>query len=151
MIDSHPFRSMSMSPPISEIRLFQILTLKFQGQGHGCGQRARSLSLPSIYLICFYFISHQSDKNSWDTTISKSDLEKSKVKVMGGVKGRDHIVYPVSNQCTSFSFHINRKSHNESTVQVWGQSPEQFVNVQKLLDQPEARVHFRDIMSSWSG
>ena len=32
-IDSHPFRSMSIGHPIPEIRLFQKLTLKIQGQG----------------------------------------------------------------------------------------------------------------------
>ena len=60
MDDSHPFRSMSIGHPIPEIRLFQTLTLKLQGQGHGCGQRARSYNQPSILLICFLFISHQS-------------------------------------------------------------------------------------------
>ena len=48
MDDSHPFHSMSSGRPIPEIRLFQTLTLKLQGQGHGCGQRARSYSRPSI-------------------------------------------------------------------------------------------------------
>ena len=48
MIDSHPFHSMSISPPIAQIRLFQTLTLKLQGQGHGSGQRSRSNSSPSI-------------------------------------------------------------------------------------------------------
>ena len=33
-IDSHPFRSMSMGPPILEIRLFQNFTLKIYAQGH---------------------------------------------------------------------------------------------------------------------
>ena len=42
MINSHPFRSMSIRSPIPEIRLFQTLTLKLQGQNHGYGQRARS-------------------------------------------------------------------------------------------------------------
>ena len=42
----------------------------------------------------------------------KFDLEKSKVKVMGEVKGQGHIVYPVSNQCTSFLFNINRTNHS---------------------------------------
>ena len=28
------------------------------------------------------------------------------------VKGQGHILYPVSNQCTSFSFHINRTNHS---------------------------------------
>ena len=34
-----PFRSISISPPIPEIRLFQTLTLKLEGQDHGYGQR----------------------------------------------------------------------------------------------------------------
>ena len=90
----------------------QTLTLKLQGQSHGCGQRARPYSQPSIYFICFLFVSHQSDNNSWDTAILKFDLEKSGVKVMSEVNGQCHIVHPVSNQCTSFSFHINRTNHS---------------------------------------
>ena len=62
MNDSHPFRSMSIGHPIPEIRLFQTLTLKLQGQGHGCGQRAKSYSQPSILFIGFLFFSHQSDQ-----------------------------------------------------------------------------------------
>ena len=62
MDDSHPFRFMSIGHPIPEIRLFQTQTLKLQGQGHGCGQRAKSYSQPSILLIRFPFISHQSDQ-----------------------------------------------------------------------------------------
>ena len=31
---------------------------------------------------------------------------------MGQVKGQGHIVHPVSNRCTSFSFHINRTNHS---------------------------------------
>ena len=38
-IDSHPFCSMSIGHPIPEIQLFQNLTLKIQGQGHGWGER----------------------------------------------------------------------------------------------------------------
>ena len=34
------------------------------------------------------------------------------VKVMSEVKGQGHIVYPVSNRCTSFSFHINQTHHS---------------------------------------
>ena len=48
--------------PIPEIKLFQTLTLKPQGQVHRCGQRARSSSQPSITLTHFLFISHQSDQ-----------------------------------------------------------------------------------------
>ena len=49
-------------PPIRQIKLFQTLTLKLQGQGHECDQRARSYSRPSIILTHFLFISHQSDQ-----------------------------------------------------------------------------------------
>ena len=43
-----------------------------------------------------------------DTAILKFDPETPKVKVMSEVKGQVHILYPVSNQCFSFSFHINK-------------------------------------------
>ena len=52
-IDSHPFRSMSICHPIPEIRLFQNLTLKIQGQGHGWGPSWKSQSgcnIPSIHI-----------------------------------------------------------------------------------------------------
>ena len=42
----------------------------------------------------------------------KFDLEKSMVKVMSKVKDQGHIVYPASNQCTSFLFHTNRTNHS---------------------------------------
>ena len=41
-VNSHPFRSMSIGHPISELRLFQNLTLKIEGQGHGWGQSWKS-------------------------------------------------------------------------------------------------------------
>ena len=65
---THTFRSMSIGQTIPEIKLFQTLTLKFQlqGQGHGCGQRARSYNRPSIILTHFIFISHQSDQHFWE-------------------------------------------------------------------------------------
>ena len=43
-IDSHPFNSMSIAHPIPEIWLFQNLTLKIEGQGHGLGKRWKSQS-----------------------------------------------------------------------------------------------------------
>ena len=62
MDDWNPFRSMSIGHPIPEINLFQTLTLKLQGQGHGCGQRAMSYRWLSNILTHFLFISHQSDQ-----------------------------------------------------------------------------------------
>ena len=68
---------------------------------------------PVQYLISrFFTFDINQTYNSWDRAISKFDLEKSKVKVMNDVKGRVHIVYLVSNRCTSFSFHINRTNHS---------------------------------------
>ena len=49
--------------------------------------------------------------NSWDTAVAKFDLETSKVKVMTEVKGEGHILYPVSDWCNSFLFHINQTNH----------------------------------------
>ena len=77
MIDSHPFRSMSITPPPP----------------------------PTPHPP-----PHSSNKS-----ISNFNYFKSwnyKVKVMGEVKGEGHIVHPVSNQCTSFWFHINRTNHS---------------------------------------
>ena len=54
--------SMSSRQPIPKIRLFQTLTLKLGSQDHWFGQRARSYGWPSILLICFFFISHQSNQ-----------------------------------------------------------------------------------------
>ena len=47
------FSSMSISTPIPQIQLFWNLTLKIQGQGHGCSQSSRShsgfnINLPSL-------------------------------------------------------------------------------------------------------
>ena len=41
-VNSHPFRSMSIRHPIPELRLFQNLTLKIKGQGHGWGHSSKS-------------------------------------------------------------------------------------------------------------
>ena len=56
MVDSQPFLSMSISTPtpIPQIRLFQTLTFKLQGQGHGCGQRARPYSHPVSKWFAFF-------------------------------------------------------------------------------------------------
>ena len=52
------------------IRLFQTLTLKLQGQGHGWGQRSMSHSSPIIQQMHLLFVSHQSDNHSWDMSNS---------------------------------------------------------------------------------
>ena len=112
--DSHPFRSMSISRPIAEIKLFQNLTLKFQLQGQVMGVvegQGHTIGPVSYQLTSFSFHMNQTN-NSWDRAVSKFDIETSKVKVLSDVKGYGHILYPVSNWCTSFSFHINRTNHS---------------------------------------
>ena len=59
-IDSHPFHSMSISHPIHKIRLFQNLTLKIQGQGHGWGERWKSEHGSNILSTHIPFIPCQS-------------------------------------------------------------------------------------------
>ena len=41
-VDSHPSYSMSIGHPISDVWLFQNLTLKIKGQGHGWGHSSKS-------------------------------------------------------------------------------------------------------------
>ena len=87
------FRSLSTGCPIPEIKLFQTLTLKLQGQGHGCGQKARSYNRPSIILTYFLFISHQSDQQflRW----SYFEIRPWNIRGQGhewGQRSRSHIV-----------------------------------------------------------
>ena len=112
MIDTHPLCSVSVGPSIPVIRIFQSLILKIQVQGHGYGQRTRWHSRPGIQLIFFHFISYQSDKQFLRYSYFRIWPWKSKVKAMGEVKGQCRIVDPVSKQCTSLSFHINRTNHS---------------------------------------
>ena len=79
--------------------------------------RGHIVSPAFYYFTSFTF--HISQTNiSWDTSISKFDLETSKVKVMGKVNGQGHILYPVSNRCTSCSFHINQTNHSWDMAKV---------------------------------
>ena len=59
-IDSHPFNSMSIGHPIPEIWLFQNLTLKIQGQGHGWRERWKSQSGCNILSTYIPFVPCQS-------------------------------------------------------------------------------------------
>ena len=66
-----------------------VSNFKLQGQGHGCGQRERSYSQPSIVFASFLFHINQTN-NFWDTAISKFDLEKSKSEL--GQRSRSHSI-----------------------------------------------------------
>ena len=73
MTDSHLFCSMSICPPIPEMRLFQIWTWNLKAKVMGV----------VIQLAQYLIDLHSFHSNS---AISKVDLEKSKVKVMGEIK-----------------------------------------------------------------
>ena len=59
-VDSHPFRSMWIRHPIPELRLFQNLTLKITGQGHGWGHSSKSQCGSNILSAHIPFIPCQS-------------------------------------------------------------------------------------------
>ena len=102
-----PCQSAAPFPRYSNFRLWP-WNSKVKVMGVVKGQ-CHTVSPVSYQLTCFSFHINQTN-TSWDTAISKFDLETSKVKVMSEVKGQGHILYPVSNRCTSF--HINRTNHS---------------------------------------
>ena len=92
--------------PFLRKNLFQTLTLKLQGQGHGCGQLARSYNRPSIILTHFLFISHQSDQQFLRSIYF--EIWPSDIQGQGhewGQRSRSHIVpsiQPIICQNNSF-------------------------------------------------
>ena len=59
-ISSHPFHFMSIGHPILELRLFQNLTLKIKGQGHGWGHSSKSQCGSNILSTHIPFVPCQS-------------------------------------------------------------------------------------------
>ena len=107
-----PFSFMSIGRPTPGIRLFQALTLKFQGQGHGCGQRARSYTRARILLIHFLFISHQSE------FLRYSYFEMWPLKIQGqghdgGKRSRSHIIPSIQTIHFLFVSHQSEKNNPE--------------------------------------
>ena len=77
MIYSYPYCPMSISPPISEIWLFQNLTFNTQGQGQKCKSVVNvwgdTVGQASIWFPSFLFHINQTT-HSWDAIIPKFDL-----------------------------------------------------------------------------
>ena len=80
-IDSHPFNSMSIGHPIPEIQLFQNLTLKIQGRGHGWGEGWKSQSGCNILSTHIPIVPCQSALPFLRYSVFKIWPWKSKVKV----------------------------------------------------------------------
>ena len=111
-VDSNPFRSMSICPPIPEIQLFQNLTLKIQGQGHGWSGHWKSQSGCNILSTHIPLIPCQSAILFLRYDFFKIWPRKSKVKVMGEGNVEKHKVGVTPYWFTSLSFHVNRPSHS---------------------------------------
>ena len=111
-VDSHPFRSMWIGHPISELRLFQNLSLKIKGQGHASGHTSKSQCESKILSTHIPFIPCQSGIPFLSYDYFKIWPWKSSVKVMGEVTLQSHNVGLTSYRLTSLSFHVNRASHS---------------------------------------
>ena len=66
---------MSIWHPIAESRLFQNLTLKFKGQGHGWGHSSKSQCGVTSYRLTSLSFHVDRPSHSSDTAFSKFDLE----------------------------------------------------------------------------
>ena len=115
-IDSHPFRSMSIGPPIPEIQHFQNLTLKIQGQGHEWGESWKPQHGSNILSTHIPFIPCQSAIPFLRYDFFKIWPWKSKVNAMVEVKVQSNKVGVTSYRLTSLSFHVNRPSHSWDTA-----------------------------------
>ena len=102
------FLFLAIGPLLAEIWEIPYLTLKIQGQGHGQGKTRWSHLSPRVQLICFLFVSWQSD-HFW-LRYSKFYIWpwKFKVKVMAKVKPDGHIWALEFNRYVCFSFCGNR-------------------------------------------
>ena len=107
---------MSISHPIPEIRLFQNLTLKIQGQGHGRGEHWKSLHGSNILSAHIPFVPCQSAISFIREDFFKIWPWKSKVRVMGEGKVESHHMGPTFYRLTSLSFQVNRPSHSWDTT-----------------------------------
>ena len=103
---------MSIWHPIAELRLFQNLTLKFKGQGHGWGHSSKSQCGSNILSTHIPFVPCQSALPFLKYSIFKIWPWKSRVKVMGEVTIQSHNVGLTSYRLTSLLFHVNRPSHS---------------------------------------
>ena len=67
---------------------------------------------------------------------------------MSEAKGQGHIVYPVSNRCTSFSMHINRTNHSWDMSKAVFDFQKTSPNFEKKIRQMRFQQNFSKIKSS---
>ena len=95
MDDWHPFHSMSIGRPISEIRLFQTRTLTLQSQSHWCGQRVKVIQLARCWFnsLPFHFTSIRiSDQQFLIQLFRNLTLEIQGQGHEWGQRSRSHII-----------------------------------------------------------
>ena len=115
-VDSHPFRSMSIGHTVLELWLFQNLTLKIKGQGHGWGHSSKSQGGSNILSTHIPFVPCQSGIPSLSEDFFKIWPSNSRVKVMDEVTVQSHNEGLTSYRLTSLSFDVNRPSHSWHTA-----------------------------------
>ena len=115
-VDSHPFCSTSIEHPFPELWLFQNLTFKIKGQGHGWSHSSKSQGGSNILSTHILFVPCQSGIPLLSYDFLKIWPWNSKVKVMGEVTVQSDNVGVTSYWHTSLLFHVNRPSHSWNTA-----------------------------------
>ena len=91
----------------------------------------RGTVIPSILLIRFIFISHQPDQQflrySYFTIFAASQ-----VKVKCQVKSQGHMLYPICNRGTSFTFHINRSKHSWDIAKIVSNRSHRWISMSSI-------------------
>ena len=141
---------MSIGHPNPKIKLFQTVTLKFQlqGQGHGCGQRARSYNGPSIILTHLVFISHQSDQQF--LRYSYFEIWPWNIQGQGhewGQMSRSHVVLSIQPMHFLFVSHQSDQPflrYDQNNVWPWKNTSE---ILKKICQNNSFQQHFSKIYS----
>ena len=109
-------RLTSLSFHVDRLWLFQNLTLKIKGEGHGWGHTSKSHGGSNILSTHIPFVPCQSGIPLLSYDFFEIWSWNSRVKVMGEVTAQSHNVGLTSYRLTSLSFHVNRPSHSWDTA-----------------------------------
>ena len=111
MVDSNYFRQSAL--PLLWVGYIERRPWKLKVNVMGMVTDQAHIVSPVSKRFAYFSVRINQNSNSLRSSISQFDLEESKVKVMGNVKGQSHIhvADKVSNPYTSFSFKISRNKH----------------------------------------
>ena len=110
---------MLISLPIPGIQLFQNLTLKIQGRGHGWGHSWKSQHESNIQLTHIPFVPSQLGIPFLSYDFFKIWPWKSRGQGHGWGHSSNHNVGLTSYRLTSLSFHVNQPSQRYSVFKIW--------------------------------